>query len=494
MLLPVMVDGFGVKSLAKNSLLVQSLIKTTALNSDRVVVIVYLSGGNDGLNTVIPLEYYSEYMGLRSNIAIPENQVLKLSGNPETGFHPAMTGLRNLYDEGKLSIIHSVSYPNPNQSHIRSTDIWMTGVDANQISASGWAGRYLENRFSGYPQNYPNSEMEDPLAVQIGYVGSTTLLGENQSMGITLSDPESFYQLIGSQTPDETDLPCCDAGELISYVREQQLLAVGYAGEIKNAAAAGQNLAIYPPSSAANDLAEQLKIVARLIHGGLKSKIYYVEMGGFDTHAKQVETSNTEGVHAVLLKKVSDAISAFQNDLKLQGTEDKVIGMTFSDFGRRATSNGSKGTDHGVGAPMFIFGTGMKRQVIGTNPDLVNGLLPVNPQSWETTRDIKMQIDFRRVYSDILNDWFGTVPSKTNDLMFGNFKTTSLFSDTVQTLASGAWANPEIWSNGRIPTVTEKIVVNAGHIIDVGQNINAKYLEVNGELRFLGNFNVNITG
>jgi hypothetical protein len=143
---------------------------------------------------------------------------------------------------------------------------------------------------------------------------------------------------------------------------------------------------------------------------------------------------------------------------------------------------------------MFVFGTGIKRQVVGTNPDLINGLLPVNPQSWETNRDIKMQIDFRRVYADILNDWFGTASSKTDQLLFKNFKTTSLFSDTVQTIASGAWPNPEIWSNGRVPSSVEKIVVNAGHIIEVGQNITAKNLQVDGELKFLGDFNVNITG
>jgi uncharacterized protein (DUF1501 family) len=494
MLLPVMIDGFGVKSFAKSSGLVQSLMKTAALNTDRIVVIVYLSGGNDGLNTVIPLEHYSDYYGLRSNIAIPENQVLGLSGNLETGLHPVMTGMREMYNQGKLAIVHSVSYPNPNLSHIRSTDIWMTGVDSEQFSSSGWAGRYLNDRFQGYPLNYPNNEMEDPLAVQIGPMGTTTLLGTTQSMGISIKDPTTFYQLIGSQVPSDTDLPCCDAGDLIGYIRQQQLSAVGYAAEIKAAADAGRNLAVYPNASLGNDLAEQLKIVARLIHGGLKSKIYYVEMGGFDTHAGQVTNVNTDGVHAQLLKKLSDGIAAFQNDLKLQGTEDKVIGMTFSDFGRRATSNASKGTDHGVGAPMFVFGTGIKRQVVGTNPDLINGLLPVNPQSWETNRDIKMQIDFRRVYADILNDWFGTASSKTDQLLFKNFKTTSLFSDTVQTIASGAWPNPEIWSNGRVPSSVEKIVVNAGHIIEVGQNITAKNLQVDGELKFLGDFNVNITG
>lgn len=496
-MLPVLLNGFSVKSFAKNSALVQSLKKTSALNNDRILVIIYLGGGNDGLNTVIPLEYYSKYNELRTNIAIPEASVLKLSGNLETGLHPVMTGMRQMYDEGKLSIIHSVSYPNPDLSHYRSTDIWMTGVDSTKYADSGWAGRYLNDRYAGYPVNYPNSEMEDPLAVQIGQISTTTFLGTNQSMGITLQDPNTFYQLIGepNASPGGT-LPCCDAGELISYIRQQQVLAVGYASEIKAAADAGVNMASYPAASQNNELAEQLKIVARLIHGGLRSKIYYVELGGFDTHADQVGSSSTEGAHAQLLKKLSDGISAFQNDLKLQGTEDKVLGMTFSDFGRRATSNASKGTDHGVGAPMFVFGTGMKRQVIGTNPDLINGLLPIAPASWDSNRDIKMQVDFRRVYSDILNDWFGTVTSKTDSLLFNNFKTTSIFSDTVQTLSSGSWPNPEIWSNGRVPAVKDIVQINTGHVVEVAQNITAKNVKVavGAELKFLGNYSVNITG
>ena len=496
-MLPFVLDGFGVKSFAKDSALVRSLRQTAALNSDRILVIIYLGGGNDGLNTVIPLEYYSKYNELRSNIAIPETDVLRLAGNLEMGLHPVMTGLRALYDEGKLTIINGVSYPNPDQSHYRSTDIWMTGVDSTQYASSGWAGRYLNDRFTGYPVNYPNSEMEDPLAVQIGQISTTALLGNTQSMGITLQDPNTFYQLIGEpNTTVDTNLPCCEAGELTSFIREQQVLAVGYASEIKAAADAGTNMAAYPDASFKNELADQLKIVARLIHGGLRSKIYYVELGGFDTHADQVGTSNTEGIHARLLKKLSDGISAFQNDLKLQGTEDKVLGMTFSDFGRRATSNASKGTDHGVGAPMFIFGTGMKRQLIGTNPNLISGLLPIAPASWETNRDIKMQIDFRRVYSDILNDWFGTADAKTDQLLYRDFKTTSLFSDVVQTVSSGSWPNPEIWSNGRVPTSAAIVKINSGHIVEVGQNITAKDVKVEsgGKLKFLGDYSVNITG
>ncbi|MCF0042520.1 DUF1501 domain-containing protein [Dyadobacter fanqingshengii] len=497
LVLPFMLDGFGVKSMAKGSALVQSLQNASIFNNDRVLVIIYLAGGNDGLNTVVPLEFYSEYNALRSNIAIPESAVLKLQGTPETGFHPAMSGMRSLYDEGKLAIINSVSYPNSDQSHYRSTDIWMTGVDSNQYSSSGWAGRFLNDRFPGYPEAYPTQEMKDPLAVQIGQISTPALLGTSQSMAITIQDPNVFYQLIGESTGSVGgDLPCCDAGDLISFVRQKQVSAVGYASQIKAAADAGSNLAPYPDASQKNELADQLKIVARLIHGGLKSKIYYVELGGFDTHSGQVGTTSTEGMHAVLLKNLSEAVSAFQNDLKLQGTEDRVLGMTFSDFGRRATSNASKGTDHGVGAPMFLFGTGIKRQLVGTNPDLINGLLPASPPAWDNNRDIKMQIDFRRVYADILNEWFGLASSQTEQLLFRNFKTTSVFSDKVQTIASGAWPNPEIWSHGRVPSTRDIVRINSGHIVTVGQNILAKDLKVEsgGEIRFLGDYTVNITG
>ncbi|WP_439559400.1 DUF1501 domain-containing protein [Dyadobacter sp.] len=496
-MIPVILNGFNVKSIAKDSALVQSLRSTSALNNDRILVIIYLGGGNDGLNTVIPIEYYQQYRELRPNIAIPEQSLLKLEGNLATGLHPAMAGMRNLYNEGKLAIINSVSYPNPDQSHYRSTDVWMTAVDSSQYTNSGWAGRYLDDRFPGYPANYPNSTMEDPLAIQIGQIGTTTLLGSKQPMGVTLQDPNTFYQLIGEpNTSIEGSLPCCDAGDLISYIRQQQVSAVGYASEIKLAADSGRNLATYPESSARNELAEQLKIVARLIHGGLKSKIYYVELGGFDTHADQISSSSTEGVHAQLLKKLSDAVSSFQNDLKLQGTEDKVIGMTFSDFGRRATSNASNGTDHGVGAPMFVFGTGIKRQLVGTNPDLINGLISQTPTNGVSNKDIKMQIDFRRVYSDILNDWFGTASANTSQVLFKSFPTTSLFSDVVQSISSGAWPNPEIWSHGRVPSTKDIVHVNKGHVVEVGQNITAKNIEVKvgGELKFLGDYSVNITG
>ena len=498
MLYPIGASGMGVKALTEDSVLVQSLMKTTALNTDRILVIIYLNGGNDGLNTVVPLEFYSSYHDLRSNIAIPENKVLSLSGNAETGLHPAMTGMRDLYNQGKLSIIHSVSYPNPNQSHVRSTDIWMTAVDSDQYAKTGWAGRYLANRFPNYPIGYPNPDMTDPLAVQIGYMNTPVLAGNDQSLGVTIENPDSFYALLGQGSgPSSTELPCCDAGELILFFRQQQILSMNYSKEVKRAGDAGRNIGSYPTPTSPADLSEQLKIVARLIHGGLKTKIYFVEMFGYDTHASQVNPNDASGgVHANLLKKLSDSISAFQNDLKLQGTEDKVIGMTFSDFGRRASSNASFGTDHGVAAPMFVFGTGIKRQVVGTNPDLVNDLVPLQPTAGDKNQDIKMQIDFRRIYSDILNDWFGTSGTTTNSLLFKNFKTTSLFSTVIETVSSGAWPDRSIWSAGRMPGPADYVKINPGHTIAIGQNISVRNIQVEGggEIMLLGDFTINTTG
>jgi uncharacterized protein (DUF1501 family) len=498
MLLPLTVNGFGITALSKNSQLVQQLLKTAAADSEKILVIIYLNGGNDGLNTVIPLEYYSQYNALRNNIAIPENKVIPLENNIGTGFHPAMTGMAQMYNEGKLGIVHSVSYPNPSLSHVRSTEIWMTGSDSDKYVNTGWAGRYLNSRFPGFPDNYPNDQMQDPLAIQIGAFNSPTLAGPQQAMGMSIENASNFYDLIGNlDSAGMGHLPCCDAGDLIKYMRQQQLLSSSYMGSVTKAAQLGKNFASYPTPKTTNDLSEQLKIVARLIHGGLQSKIYFVEMFGFDTHAAQVGTSSTEGIHAQLLKQLSEGITAFQNDLKLQNTEDKVIGMTFSEFGRRATSNASKGTDHGLAAPMFVFGTGIKKQIIGTNPDLLNDLEPPGPyQGAGANYDIKMQIDFRRIYADILNDWFGNNRATTDTTLFKNFNTTSLFSDVIHTVSSGVWQDRSIWSAGRAPDMNDYVHINSGHTIDLGRNITVRNVQIAGgaELRLLGNYRINTTG
>jgi uncharacterized protein (DUF1501 family) len=495
-LLPLTLNGLGIKAYNENSSLVKSLKNTAALNSDRILVMINMIGGNDGLNTVIPLDQYSQYQALRSNIAIPESSVLPLPGNIGTGLHPAMTGLRDMYGDGKLAIVHSVGYPNPNQSHYRSAEIWMSAVDYNQYDDSGWAGRYLNDRYPGYPSNYPNATMEDPIALQIGYLATPTLQGPTQSMAVTIDSPDNFYQLIGAaEASSPSNIPPLQTGEQIAYIRKQQALAVGYATEIKAAADAGVNLATYPNALADNDLADQLKIVARLISGGLKTKIFFVTQYGYDTHSTQVDASDNKiGAHASLLGKLSTAISTFQLDMELQGNADKVVGMTFSEFGRRANSNASKGTDHGVAAPVFVFGNGLKKSTIGQNPNLTTELLPPNPQPWETSRDIKMQVDFRRLYNDILTDWFGTVPITTNNLLFRNFDTLTLFTEPVESLATGNWENRDLWSVARKPMAHEIVKIKAGHTLTINENTTVKSVIMEGDLVVADNKTLTLKG
>ncbi|MBD2753413.1 DUF1501 domain-containing protein [Spirosoma validum] len=447
LILPVLIDGFGAKAFARPSSYIQSLINLAAA-SDRVLVIIQLQGGNDGLNMVIPLDQMSVYTspGFRGNIAIPEAKALKLKNFAGTGLHPSMTGMQQLFNDNKLSIIQGVSYPTPNFSHFRASDIWMTAVDSSQTSTSGWAGRYLDKQYPGFPTSYPTATMPDPPAIQIGYVTATTLLGPSDSMAIVLQDPDTFARLVGDKPNDPTTDVKGYAGQQVEYIRQQQASSVSYAGQIKTAAGKGQNIATYPANNA---LAAQLKIIARLISGGMKTKVYYVTLGGFDNHAAQVvSTDTTTGTHANLLKTLSDAILAFQTDLGQLKVDDRVIGMTFSEFGRRAISNSSYGTDHGTSAPMFVFGNGVKTPMVGKNPNL----------SDLDNSNLKMQTDFRQVYAAILTDWFGTDASTETAALFKDFQVAPVFRQTV-TGTEPIFADARLYPN---PASSEAILEASG--------------------------------
>jgi uncharacterized protein (DUF1501 family) len=378
------------------------------MGEGRVLVLVQLNGGNDGLNTVIPLEYYEAYHAARSNIAIPEDKILRLEGFDKTGLHPAMPEMQQLFAAGKLAILQGVSYPQPNFSHFRATDIWLTGADAGQILPTGWAGRYLDEEYPQFPRNYPNPEMPDPLAIQVGSLVSPALQGPSLTMGMAISNPNSFYDLINdkSQPVSETR-----AGDQLAYIREMAVKTDQYAGVIKKAAQkVTRQSDCYPPPGK-NPLADQLKIVARLVAGGLKTRFYLVSMGGFDTHARQVETADTTtGAHAKLLARLSEAINAFQDDLAGLQVGDRVMGMTFSEFGRRIQSNASGGTDHGAAAPVFIFGEKVKANIIGQNP--------VWPDKLTVNDNLAMQYDFRAIYSTLLEKWFLTDESAAASVLF----------------------------------------------------------------------------
>lgn len=390
--LPALISGYAVKALNEDSPLVRALMGG-ATDTDHVLVIIQLSGGNDGLNMVIPLSTYNLYNAARTNIAIPENRILTLNGYGNTGLHPSMTGLQTMYNESKLKIVQAVGYPQPNFSHFRATDIWMTSSNSNQEVYTGWAGRYLNYEYPNFPTGYPNTNTPDPLAIQIGSTASLSTQGPSVNMAMSITSATSFYQLInGTNDP----VPATKAGKELSYIRSVAKQTQQYASTITTAANRVTNQRTYPAN---NSLADQLKIVARLIKGGLKTRVYMVSFGGFDTHSLQTTTTDTTaGSHATLLGRVSAAIKAFQDDLVFLEIEDRVVGMTFSEFGRRVKSNSSVGTDHGSAAPLFVFGKPVDGGVLGENPTI---------QPVATVNDnVPMQYDFRSIYSTILEKWF----------------------------------------------------------------------------------------
>jgi len=406
-MLPSLINGIAFKAFGADKMMNHLL--APSLNNDHVLVLVQLQGGNDGLNTVIPLEYFSEYVNARPNIYIPDNKVLSVSGSQKIGLNPAMTGLQNLSNNGMLKIIQSVGYDNPNFSHFTATDIWMSGSDSSQILNSGWAGRYLDAEFPNFPNGYPNTTMPDPLAIQIGSLSSFTSQGPSINMGMSISSTTNFYSLINGSSSSVPDTP---AGKELSFIREINQQTQLYDSVVKTAAAKITQQATYPTS---NSLADQLKIVARLIGGGLKTKIYMVSYGSFDTHAEQVvATDTTTGTHANLLGNVSNAIAAFQNDLKLLGVDDRVVGMTFSEFGRRIKSNASGGTDHGAAAPMFVFGKNVLGGVLGNTPQI--------PTNVTVNDNVPFQYDFRSVYASLLSNWLCVDDTELQLVLLKNFQ------------------------------------------------------------------------
>lgn len=415
---PVVINGMGVKAFAENPL-IQFLGK--AAHEDRVLVLIQLNGGNDGINTVIPLDQYSNLMAVRNNIAIPESKVLSLSGTTATGFHPGMSELRNLYNNGNVSVVQSVGYPNPNYSHFRATDIWLTGSDADETLETGWMGRYLDQKYTGFPDGYPNTNYPDPPAIQIGFLISPAFQGEDASLAMSITDPKSFYQFVSGTVDPAPNTP---AGHELTFLRLVAQQTQAYSAVIKGAADKATNVSTLYPTAGQNSLADQLKIVAQLIAGGLKTKVYMVSLGGFDTHAQQVISGATDtGNHAKLLSQISVAVNAFQDDLKKLNVADRVLGMTFSEFGRRIISNQSLGTDHGAAAPLFLFGTQVNGGLLGSNP-----VIPAN----STVNDnIPMQYDFRSIYATILKNWFGVSDVELSNTMLNQYPILNFVNTTA---------------------------------------------------------------
>jgi uncharacterized protein (DUF1501 family) len=427
-----------------------------AVDNDHVLVLVQLVGGNDSLNTLIPLEHYGDYVAARSNIAIPQGKVLPLDGTVKNGLHPAMTGMQSLYNNEQLAIIQSVGYPDADGSHFRATDVWLEGADEDQYLTTGWVGRFLSGTYANFPAGYPNADMPDPLGIQIGSVVSPVFQATVGSTGMAVPSDTEFYNLINGITEPEPDTPM---GTELTYLRAIARQTNKYAAAIEAAAKKVTQQQPYPDTS----LGAQLKTVARLVAGGLKTKVYFVTADGFyDTHGGQVNPGDTTtGQHATLLQQLSDATAAFMNDCKFLGINKKVLGMTFSEFGRRIASNGSVGTDHGAAQSVFVFGDYAQKGILGVNQD-ISGL---NSQS-----NLYMQYDFRSIYSSILRDWFCVAPEDVSTMLLKNYQYLPFIMNTacsntytdLNDLGSKLISNtPNPFVNGTTLTFT----TNGGHTL-----------------------------
>ncbi len=422
--LPFLISGFPISALSASS---YNLVEN---ENDKILVLIQLNGGNDGLSTIFHADQYDNLQAVRNNIIVPENTIINF--HQEYGFHPSLTGLKEVWDTDNLGIIQNVGYPNQNRSHFRSTDIWNSATSADEFDNKGWIGRYYDLNYSDYPNGYPNSANPHPFALTFGKIVSATCQGVNTNYSLSLLDPfnpgNAFVSAEG-----ETAQNCF--GDVLTYVNDTVAQTNSFATVIKNAANLGNNLS--PKwESLETELAQKLKNVVRLISGGLKTKIYIVQIGGFDTHDNQVvENETTTGIHTELLKTLSDAVCAFQDDLNLLQVSNKVVGMTYSEFGRRIRSNSALGTDHGTAAPLFLFGSCVENQILGDHPEIDTQV--------GIDDGVGMQYDFRDVYATILKDWLGVNMSDVQSVLHPEIQILPLFKSGCITSTSTQQYNSE---------------------------------------------------
>jgi uncharacterized protein (DUF1501 family) len=346
----------------------------------KILVVVQLSGGNDGLNTVVPYRneiYYRE----RPGIAIKPDKVLTL--NDEVGLNPALAPLRALYDDGLLTVINNVGYPNPDRSHFRSMDIWQTAANSDQYLQTGWVGRYLDAACEGKP-----SAANRPKAIEVDDTLSLSMKGRGQN-ALALIDPQKLFNqtrgnLVETLAAAKPDPHHGDVAYLYKTLAETTSSAAYVYDKTKVA----RTQTTYP----AHELGNRLKTVSELIQSGVETQVYYVSISGFDTHINQ------PGQQERLLKQYGEAVGAFMQDMKTAGRTQDVLLMTFSEFGRRVKQNASNGTDHGTANNVFLLGGAGNRKVFNPAPTLTD----------LDEGDLRYTVDFRSIYATLLHDWLGT--------------------------------------------------------------------------------------
>ncbi|MFN8296948.1 MAG: DUF1501 domain-containing protein [Chitinophagales bacterium] len=358
--------------------------KNAEINSDKILVVIQLTGGNDGLNTVVPYEN-DLYYNARPNIAIQKNEVLKL--DTQLGLNPNMKGFKNLFDNGKLCLINNVGYPEPDRSHFRSMDIWHTASSSNEYKTSGWLGRYLDEQCGSCDKPVQVLEIDDTL--------SLALKGNNVK-GLALKDAKRLYgttidpfinqlskqHVVGDHQHDNAE-----------YLYKTLAETVSSAEYIYKTSKIFQSGSTYPN----HQFGKSMKSISELIASGVSTKVYYISLGSFDTHFNQQKRQGD------LLKQLSETVEIFINDLKMNGRADDVLLMTFSEFGRRVEENASNGTDHGTANQVFLIGNNLKKNGIYNNVPNLSDL---------DEGDLKFSVDFKNIYSTLLRRWLNTDEQK----------------------------------------------------------------------------------
>ena len=385
------IAGSGSMMLGSNMLSASAPSPLTAAianaDTDSILILIRLSGGNDGLSTVIPIEQYDTYANARPNIYIPESKILKLTD--EFGIPTYMNSLEPMWGAGQVKAVHGVGYENQSLSHFTGSDIYAntdlttTGFDGLN---TGWMGRYFENIYPDYLVNPPAA----PAAIQIGNFGSLVFQGEETNYAFVTSNIDQLEEIAESGVQyslDDSLFNNCMYGDQLKFLRGVANTTYEYSGLIHEAYERGQNQVQYQD----NGFARQLALLARLIKGNLGTKVYMISMGGFDTHGNQPLA------HERLMSNLSIAINNFYEDIAFTQQDEKVLSMTFSEFGRRIFENGSNGTDHGKAAPTLFFGSGLNGSAfVGEHPSL---------ESPNGRGNLEYTMDFRDLYATVLAEW-----------------------------------------------------------------------------------------
>ncbi|GIV35100.1 MAG: hypothetical protein KatS3mg031_2635 [Chitinophagales bacterium] len=405
----LLLSGLPLRRLAASPLLTPLL----SAAGDRILIVIRLKGGNDGLNTFVPLFDYSRYASYRPLLKIPTSNLISLDA--KYAIPDFASDLKYLWDRGMMKVIQNVGYPNSDLSHFASTDIW-DSAHTTIASKSGWLGRYLWNENPDFLTNPPS----DPLAIQIGGDGNILFFNEdNVNMAMNVIDPEALYQIAqsGALYP-VSGTATCYYQDQVDFLKSMINTTFYQSQSIKAAYDAGRNNVTF----AGGELGEALALVSRLIQGGLTTPIYMLTLDGFDTHAQQ------DTRHPELLTTFAGAVRSLFDDLEAGGMDRRVLLMTFSEFGRRVNDNGSLGTDHGTAAPLMVFGSVLNG----------NGFLgdDVNLVDLDNNGNLKHTVDFRQVYTTILQDWMCVDELTADTLLGGAYSRLALGFDCSTTRAA----------------------------------------------------------